>query len=184
MWQWEQSLELGNISSANTTSIPHLSALYVKNEPAVVEKPTDTKKGTKVEVPTDNSDYNKKDPAEDKNDPQDTKKGSKVELPTDEPQDSSKADVKADGKEEPKAKNDVKDIKDLKEEPNTKEEKPKDAKPSENKGSATLKENAKSSEKPAEKTTGKKLPETGDPMSMASIGLASLIGARKLRRKK
>ena len=35
----------------------------------------------------------------------------------------------------------------------------------------------------ADKSTGKKLPETGDPVSLASLGLASLIGARKLRRK-
>ena len=32
--------------------------------------------------------------------------------------------------------------------------------------------------------SGKKLPETGDPMSFATLGLASLIGARRLRRKK
>ena len=34
------------------------------------------------------------------------------------------------------------------------------------------------------KTPGKKLPETGDPVGLASFGIASLIGARKLRRKK
>lgn len=156
------------------------------NEPAIVEKPEDHKKGTKVEVPTDDT---KKDvePVKDveptKSD--DTKKGSKLELPTDEPkelkedpQDSYKATTKEDAKE------DAKDIKDLKEDPKAKEEKPKDAKPSENKGSATPKEDAKASEKTAEKSTGKKLPETGDPISLASLGLASLIGARKLRRKK
>ena len=34
------------------------------------------------------------------------------------------------------------------------------------------------------KSTGKKLPETGDPLSLTSLGFASLIGARKLRRKR
>ena len=145
------------------------------NEPAIVEKPEDHKKGTKVEVPTDDT---KKDvePVKDveptKSD--DTKKGSKLELPTDEPkelkedpQDSSKATTKEDAKEDPKAK----------------EEKPKDTKPAEHKGSAGPKEDAKAHE-PATKSTGKKLPETGDPMSLGTLGLASLIGARKLRRKK
>ena len=43
----------------------------------------------------------------------------------------------------------------------------------------------KSEEKSAvKKPAGKKLPETGDPVSLIGIGLASLIGARRLRRKK
>lgn len=46
-------------------------------------------------------------------------------------------------------------------------------------------EEPKAKEEPkAAKPTGKKLPETGDPVSLASLGLASLIGARRLRRKK
>ena len=46
------------------------------------------------------------------------------------------------------------------------------------------KEQSKGQHKSEEKPAGKKLPETGDPVSLASLGLASLIGARKLRRKR
>ena len=46
------------------------------------------------------------------------------------------------------------------------------------------KEQSKGQHKSEEKPAGKKLPETGDPVSLASLGLASLIGARRLRRKK
>lgn len=76
-------------------------------------------------------------------------------------------------KEEPKLKEEPKD----KEQPKAKEEpKVEEPKP---------KEEPKVKEEPkAKESTGKKLPETGDPMSLASLGLASLIGARKLRRKK
>ena len=71
-------------------------------------------------------------------------------------------------KEEPKAKENPK-VEQPKEEPKAKDE---------------PKEQSKAEESKADKSTGKKLPETGDPVSLASLGLASLIGARKLRRKK
>ena len=71
--------------------------------------------------------------------------------------------------EEPKAKEEPK----TKEEPKVKEE------PKPNVEEPKAKEQPK-----AEKPTGKKLPETGDPVSLTTLGLASLIGARRLRRKK
>ena len=85
------------------------------------------------------------------------------------------------GKEEPK----VEEPK-VKEEP--KVEEPKEQPKEEPKVKEEPKpkvEEPKAKEQPkAEKSTGKKLPETGDPMSLTTLGLASLIGARRLRRKK
>lgn len=81
-------------------------------------------------------------------------------------------------KEDPKSKEEPK-VEQPKEEPKAKEN-PKVEQPKEE---PKVKEEPKEQSK-AEKSTGKKLPETGDPVSLASLGLASLIGARKLRRKK
>ena len=88
----------------------------------------------------------------------------KVEEPKEEPKEQPKV------KEEPKV-----------EEPKAKEE-PKEQPKSEE---PKAKDEPKAQEQPkAEKPTGKKLPETGDPVSLTTLGLASLIGARRLRRKK
>lgn len=78
--------------------------------------------------------------------------------------------------EEPKAKEEPKKV----EQPKTEEPKVVEQPKEEPKV-----EEPKAKEEPkAAKPTGKKLPETGDPVSLASLGLASLIGARRLRRKK
>ena len=80
--------------------------------------------------------------------------------------------LKQQSTEKPKIKEEPKDKEQHKEDPKIKEE----PKP---------KEEPKVKEEPkAKESTGEKLPETGDPVSLASLGLASLIGARKLRRKK
>ena len=79
-------------------------------------------------------------------------------------------------KEQPKVKEEPKV-----EEPKAKEE-PKEQPKSEE---PKAKDEPKAQEQPkVEKPTGKKLPETGDPVSLTTLGLASLIGARRLRRKK
>lgn len=100
-------------------------------------------------------------------------KQSKVEEPKvkEEPK-AEEPKTKKEPKEQPKAEEPKTEEPKTKEEPNAKEE-PK------------AKEQPKIKEEPkAAKPTGKKLPETGDPVSLTTLGLASLIGARRLRRKK
>ena len=88
----------------------------------------------------------------------------KVEEPKEQPKVKEEPKV-----EEPKAKEEPKEQ--PKEQPKSEEPKAKD-------------EPKAQEQSKAEKPTGKKLPETGDPVSLTTLGLASLIGARRLRRKK
>lgn len=87
--------------------------------------------------------------------------------------------LKQQPKEQPKVEEPKVEEPKVEEEPKTKEEPKVKEEPKPNVEEPKAKEQPK-----AEKPTGKKLPETGDPVSLTTLGLASLIGARRLRRKK